>query len=183
MLFRSRVRRALAAIDPDAKVEVTAAPVPAPPSAAGEGPNLSETADPFDSWTPASRTFALSVAVSTTTPLTLETQEQMRAAAAEAVGVDPALGDLVTVSPAVPAWEAGRPVGPPTASVPPPTLARNTPYSFWMLVVGALLVLLLAAAAVLHRRSSAPRKLSVQQRQTYAERLRLLLEDGGANAT
>ncbi len=176
--YAARVRRALAPLDPSATVEVTAsAPVPATPS---DTENLS--ASPFDSWTPTTRGFGVSVAVSTTAPLTVETQEQIRAAASDAVGLDPALGDLVTVSPATPAWAEPVAAGPATPTAPLGAAPKASPSAFWMALLGGLLVLLLAAAVGIHRRRGGGRRLSERQRQDYGERLRLLLDEGAVHA-
>lgn len=118
-------------------------------------------------------------------------QDDVRRLAEQAIGADPAAGDLVTVTVSAGplAAVAAEPVfvAPPAPSaVPPsptarPALAAASPGASWPspLLWGGLLVALLAAAGFLHlRRPVAGRRLDPGQKQALAERFKALLDEG-----
>jgi len=180
--YAGRIRIALRSLLPDDEVAVT---VTAGWSRRDGAP---ETAgDPFGDWSPATRRFPLSVEVATASPVGPQVQQQIQALAARAIGLRSEAGDEVRVAIAAPrpalAEAAPQPAAALLASPAPVAATPEAPaLDLWIWFAAPGLVALLAAAVVLHRRSLRPRRLSSRERDTYAEKLRKLLDEGEGNA-
>jgi flagellar M-ring protein FliF len=61
-----------------------------------------DLATALSKWTPGSRTFALRVDVSLAAPMSSRLQEEVRGVVGDTIGMDPALGDVVSLSTAAP---------------------------------------------------------------------------------
>jgi flagellar M-ring protein FliF len=124
-------------------------------------------------------------------PVSPEVQEQVRRLAEQAIGADPAAGDLVTVgvSSALMGPVAAEPAIPPPVGPPPaprawgtsPALEAPAPLTL-PLIYGGVLVVLLLLAWLLHRSRPVARRLDPEEQQSYADRLKALLDEGEAVA-
>jgi flagellar M-ring protein FliF len=180
--YAGRVRLALRGLLPDDEVRVTVAAGWTRPDGAPE-----TAGDPFAGWSPATRRFPLAVEVATVSPVGPQMEQQIRAVAAGAIGMRPQAGDDVRVAIGASRPVAAQPVASEPAVVPPPSVvqppaAERPALDLWIWFAAPGLVLLLLAAVLLHRRSLQPRRLSSRERETYAEELRRLLEEGEGNA-
>lgn len=143
----------------------------------------------LDSWTPGARGFPLSVKIYFQTLPNPEIEDQVRRQAGAVIGLDEAKGDQVTL-----ASDAGAGLAvtdapavtngalPALASVASPAGPAPRPTPLWLAALVPLLVLLLALAAVLHLRRARPRRPTERQREEFASRLRVLLDEGDADA-
>ncbi|KSB91863.1 hypothetical protein AS593_07510 [Caulobacter vibrioides] len=136
-------------------------------------------------WPNGPRRFGLRVSIAVDPPLTAEAQIQARDLVAEAIGFNPALGDLITF-PAAP--EPLRPTaGAPTIALQPSPVgkgARGEPSFVWTALVIALLATpLIVLVAIVARRRPGPRGLTDAQRAEYARRLGALLSEEGARGS
>lgn len=177
--YAGRIRLALLRLQPADGLEVS---VSAPGLALAQP--IDGYAPAVENWVPNSRNFGLRITVSTATPLGVEEQDEVRRLINEAIGLQPVLGDSVAiVTSTVP--QAATP-SPPTAlpswsasEEPRKTnTARLSTFNWLAALALPLLLLLFAAAFVLERRRHAPRRLTVQQRTDYTERLKALLDKG-----
>ncbi len=120
-------------------------------------------------------------------PVTPELEEQVRRLAEQAIGADPAAGDLVTVG------VSSAPLGPVAAepTVPAPVRPELAPQALGVgpaleapaplvlpLVYGVTLAVLLLLAWLLHRSRPVARRLDPKEQQAYADRLKALLDEG-----
>lgn len=171
--FSARVRKAIAAIHPDADVAVTVSAILAS-GASGDAA--------LDGWTPGARTFGLNVSITPASPLPPQTRTDVELAAADAIGLSQGLGDRVVV---------GEPSGltEPVSALPKDTAAESAPLApikakpaglpTSQLVSGILtviLILLLGLAVALHLRARRSKVMSAKQRGDYVSRLRSLLD-------
>jgi hypothetical protein len=130
----------------------------------------------------------LKVDVALAAPLSPRVREEMRAVANDAIGFDPALGDTVSVAVAAGPSTGGmasdgavRPL-PGPAQAPDLVAIATSPSLFWEFLLAPALVGLLVLAFVLYRRKDTRRGLDDGERADYARRLKLLLEQGEADA-
>lgn len=180
--YAARVRRALLSLYPNADVRVTVSAQVAP-GAAGD--------TMVEGWSPTSRTFGMSVAVSPPTEPTPEERADIRRLTDVAIGSDLALGDQVTIGlgPAVSQPVVAGPIdappqaAPASASVMPAPTKTSEPSQFWLNVLLPILGLLLIGAVLLHWRGRAPRALTSAQREDYVRRLRVLLDREDAHVS
>jgi flagellar M-ring protein FliF len=179
--YAGRIRKALRSLLPDDEVTVT---VVAGWSRSDGAPDTA--GDPFGDWSPATRRFPLAVEVATASPVGPQVQQQIQALAAQTIGRRPDIGDDVRVAIAAPRPAPPAAVPQPQASPPAPLPASTEPASpaldTWIWFAAPGLVALLAGAVVLHRRSLRPRRLTRRERDSYADELRKLLEEGEGNA-
>lgn len=178
--YAARISQALAplAVAGNAQVTVSAQTGPSPTSITGDPGAI-------DAWSPASRHFPLAVTVALPALPASAAQDQIRAAAGKAAGLQSARGDAITFSISSPNW-GGLSAEPETAGAPavPATAARNTlpnpagPSISWLQLVLLFVLLALVTLAVLLRwRFGGPRALSAGQRSNYASRLQELLAE------
>ena len=182
--YSARIRQAIAQITP-ASVTVDVV--------AHVDPNTAAMGSPFPSlegWTPATRDFALTVAIGFTTPLSPDTESQVRRAARDAAGLDDSKGDALTLN-AVGAAD-GQPSGmaaSPTAQLPIPVgPGAATPFSpgpatVWLAITMPVLLLLIGLAALLQWRRRRLRRLTDSEQRSFAERLQALLDHEDAHAS
>jgi len=124
-------------------------------------------------------------------PVSPELEEQVRRLAEQAIGADPAAGDLVTIGvsrasfgPVAAEPTTPAPVAPsaaPRAWGPGPALEAPAPLTLPLIYAVALAVLLLLAW-LLHRSRPVARRLAPKEQQAYADRLKALLDEGEAVA-
>jgi flagellar M-ring protein FliF len=183
--YAAHLQQALAAVFPGrTEVSVEARAEPSPSSIDGADAALA-------AWTPADRRLPLTVAISFPSPPTAEVQAQVRALAAQAIGLDPTKGDSLTLAtsaatadqPAAVAAPAVRPAL--TATAPAaPRQGGGGLNALWV-VLGGLVVLLLGAAGYLafRRAGQWPRRLSERQRSEFASKFRTLLDEREEHAT
>ena len=200
--YTSKIREALGAAYPghDLTVKVAATSafgVHVAPGEAGEPSEIATaSADPFSGWTPEFRTFRLRVDIVSAAAPNATVQQTLRAAVADAIGANPALGDTITVT--SPEFVmAGAPEDAPVSSVPEETHGRPAassstaaivPYqiswgSFW---IGVLLLSALGIAfsgSKLFKLSRPARKLTEAERRDFANRFQALLDRGEGDAT
>ncbi|HEY9219061.1 MAG TPA: flagellar basal-body MS-ring/collar protein FliF [Phenylobacterium sp.] len=169
------IRLALRQFYHDRKIEVlvSAADGARRPADAAASSGLGRQAD-------APRTFPVRVTVLMDGALTNEDRAQIQQLAVVAAGLDPSLGDRLTIKgtgQTAPASQAAPvPQGSPAPSAP---TWGASPIQY---VLAAALLLLLAAAWMLHsRRTPAPRVLTLQQKKAYAARLQILLPEETAD--
>jgi len=133
--------------------------------------------------------YRLIVNVSVMAPLSPEAQDDVRNITRTSIGLDPAFGDVVIVSPSAGTWtgEQGEPVarsapeGQPAPARPGKIAALPTTSS-WSWAFGVLLAALLGTALVLHGRRNRPRGLTARERDAYVRRLKALIEERQADA-
>lgn len=183
--YAGRIRDALDERLPNAGLDVT---VHAEAShALAGGPLDLETA--LSKWTPGSRSFPLRVDVSSAAPLSGQLQEEVRGAVGDAIGMDPALGDLVSLSTAAPPADAGGRLEPqPSASAGPQPplnkgpLGQTSPASLFLYALLAPILLVAITVLLLARRSPrGARRLSATEREAYVQQLRAALDREDAN--
>lgn len=141
-------------------------------------------------WSPYARSFPLKVDVFSDDEIP---QDELRAVVTAAIGGHS--GDTVTLAPLA-AWRpAGGPRGPLAAmpvvqtslqsavAAPSTAAAVAAPArAFPWPAIAALAALAVGFSVFLYRRAIAPRRLSEKEKQAYVNRLRLLLEEGDADA-
>lgn len=180
--YAGRIRMALRGLLPDDEIQVTVtagwAQRDGTPATAG---------DPFADWSPLTRRFPLAVEVATASPVGPQVRDQIEALTARAIGSRSEVGDAVRVAiaaaRAIEADPAPAPVSTPAAAASTPPAPPEAPaLEPWVWLAAPGLLALLAAAAILRRRSLRPRRLSSRERDTYAEKLRNLLNEGESNA-
>ena len=166
--FVGRIRQALNTLDPKGQVgiAVRARAQPTP-----------DQADPFQSWSPAARTFPLSVSLRLRADG--PASSELRDAVARAIDFSPARGDAIDIAfVAAPTTStvAAQPMATDAPARPQGLLGTllDSPSRFWVVLLAPLLVLL-GVAVTLHRRLGAPVRLSARQQAAYAERLQSLL--------
>ncbi|HZZ34904.1 MAG TPA: hypothetical protein VFE03_04205, partial [Caulobacteraceae bacterium] len=116
------------------------------------------------------------ITVASDPPLASSDEARARDAAGEAVGLDAAIGDVVTVT----AKPAPGPA-PAPASDFSKTRAPPSRLPLWALVAAPVVLLaLFAIAALVQRRARRP--LSVLQRRRYVRRIESLLAEGTGDA-
>jgi flagellar M-ring protein FliF len=183
--YAARLEQALGAVFPGrTEVSVDARADPSPTSIDGAQAALA-------AWTPTDRRFPLTVSIAFPAPPSEAVQAQVRALAAQAIGLDPAKGDTLTLATA--ATEDADAVAPPPRSlVAGPSAERSdlppharTGGAAWLWVVLALLGAALAAAAAWLALRGAPwtRRLSERQRSALALKFQSLLDEGGEHVT
>jgi hypothetical protein len=143
---------------------------------------MAQGAAALDPMAPATRTFALRVSVSALETMTTPEEEDVVRIAGEAIGLDPALGDVVSVTGR--AWQAPETVAPPV--VPPQPWdaeqkakgggGKLSRVSWSLALALPLLLVLFWVAFALQRRRAPPRVLTAEQRQEYTDRLKRLLD-------
>jgi flagellar M-ring protein FliF len=180
--YAAKVRAAVARLYPEsADVRVSAGPGPGPPTAGAVD-------EAIDTWTPATRKFPLTVDIGFSSAMPpSQVQDQIRAAASQAAGLDPKMGDQLSFSiGAPPAPQATTP--PPVLAAAPPARSEARPASgsaatqFWEQSAIAVLLVLLIGVLLVRWRSSGPRSLTADQRADYVRRLQALLDEGEAHA-
>jgi len=179
--YAALIRQSLEAIYPAADLDV-AVWADLGVGAAGTDPSVVGAA-----WPSGPRDFRLRVAVSIAQPLAPEARDQARVLAGEAIGLDPALGDLITVSTTPPRTEPAATTtasaGAPATVAATPLVRERTPVSGLVFgLVLALLAIPIAVVFMVGRRQNFPRGLTAQQRADYTQRLSKLLDKGDANA-
>lgn len=180
--YAARIRAALAPSYPAEQIEATViADIDAvDPADASTTMGVGAAA-----WSPDSRRFRLRVAVAVGGSLSPQAREDARTLAAEAIGYDDNLGDLITVTPYAPA-QAAAPV--PAAAAAPTwpaaAAAVTSPEGVslpWALLAAVLLSLMGAAAFIVWRRRAGAAPLSMAQRERYVQKLKALLAEGEAD--
>ena len=133
------------------------------------------------------RDYRLRITLATANGLTLTEQADLNAVVGGALRLDPALGDELSFSTAIPASEDAPEAAAPAAvrpaiQTPQPveTEGRSASYWPWITLTAAML---LGVALIARQRSTKPRKLSERQRQTYSERLQKLLDEEDGHVT
>lgn len=105
-------------------------------------------------------------------------QNKLLAAARDAINYDQSLGDVVSIqiNPTVGDWSAGQPAQPTVRKGPPQEAAASAFASIpmWPIFLGMGLLALVMVVWLLRSRANAP--LSVDEKQAFADRLKLLLE-------
>lgn len=190
--YASKIRRALAETYPgqDFTVRVAATPIEDGSGATDSG---DKPADPFAGWTPGQRNFSLTVDIVTPAASDAEAQKNIRVAAANAIMDDPALGDDVSVLPPNPAPPAvSGDVAPDAvaqvtvASAQPVPTAVSTSklpgYMFWIAAILVALLGLVLYGGRLLRPNRTVRRLTEAERQDFASRFQVLLEQGERDA-
>jgi len=174
--YAARLNEALGGLYPLGGVEVTIA----------GGPTAELDPALLDSWTPESRRFPLNVELSLATPLSARLQQEVQAVAAEAIGANGAVQDLITVSSGETIWSApdAAPIAAAPVQIPEPTARAPqgavSASQLWLLLLAPVLAGLLWAAWTLHRRTGSPKRLSEQERDRYSEKFKLLLDQTDA---
>ena len=143
-----------------------------------------DPASALSSWSPGTRSFALSVTLSPGTPLDPQAQQNVRTAVASAIASSTAQDDVITFGPVVeavapvPAGTAFRrsheavPVVPALAPMPDEDRDLILEVSFALALVAAVIVALVMTIARLRR----PRRMDERRRAEFAARLRTALE-------
>jgi flagellar M-ring protein FliF len=179
--YEARIRDAVGKILRPDRVEVEVRSAPLPPS-----PGFARSVGGA-AWSPATREFSLTVAISPHDQMSEQDLDRLRNAVREAIGFDAAKGDTITVG----AWN--RPIDPslgPVAVTGPqlPQLASGPRFSEsatdnnTILFATVFLVAVCAFVAgmlLLVVRSRRRRGLGDAERIAFAERLNTLLKDGG----
>ncbi|TMJ11833.1 MAG: flagellar M-ring protein FliF [Alphaproteobacteria bacterium] len=168
-LYENQVKQAVVGLVPggDVEVKVWAAPIP-----------VSQRLDPAIG--AAKRDFRLQVSISVGRPISGRSEEEIKAAAATAVGADPAVGDVIAVSLASAAEPQDQPWSDPSAvPMAAPRAAVQEPASSYVLWAIGVLVVGLIGIALLRRGRKKP--LSEAQRAELAGRFKALLEREEAN--
>ncbi len=169
--YAARVRMALQRAYPDRTMEVSVA-----------APFMAQGADTLDALNTAARAFALRVSVTAQEPMTTAEEEDAVRIAGEAIGLNPALGDVISVD--------DRPQQ--AAQAPAPTSPQPSPWKAdedakgdagklsamnWSLALALpLLLVLFWLAFVLQRRGAPLRTLTADERAEYTQRLKVLLD-------
>lgn len=171
--YAGRIRQALAPVDPEGQVGVVVI----------ARPDASRGDDAFAGWTPEQRRFPLTVSLSPRADAPVSAE--LRRLASGAVDLDPARGDSLAVAyvAPTPAAAAGAAVAP-VAPVASPSLGDRllgSPSRFWLVLLLPAAIIIAAAVAVI-RRLEAPRRLTLQEQEIYAQRLAALLEGRDADA-
>lgn len=183
--YADRVKAALARATPGVDLSVVAHAV-APPKDGSDAPDLAAL---IANWTPDARDVGVEIAITSSAPLTPRQQEQARAAAAEAIGLNAGLGDQISISTSPAALTDSTPglrstagSGDPAQSARPvqTTAPTSAPTIFWYAVLAPVLLAALFIAAMLLRRNK-PSRLSVAQREAFARRLQEALDKEDAH--
>lgn len=190
LYYAARVREAMAPLYPQGGVEVTVIADPAPDAlAAPADANPDTAAEPASPLNASARRFRLRVAVMAPPPLDPQKQEELRLAAAGAIG-ESASGqaDVISVFTSDATWaqpQAADPIAATVADLPAdssPVAPSGSPRGFWVSALLATLLVLGLLAFFIHRRRTAAPGLSEDERQAYAQRLKDLLSEGEAHA-
>lgn len=135
------------------------------------------------SWTPETRSFPLRVAITTHTALSANEEAALRSALMQNLGLGPNLQDSVAVMLAPTVRPGAAPVAPalaPAAEAKPNGLPSAMTGMLATLAIVIIVGTVLAGLAVTRRTRRA--RLSEEQRQAYARRLRTLLDAEDAHA-
>lgn len=190
LYYAARVREAIAPLYPQGGVEVTVIADPAPDAlTAPTAGNPDVAAEPAGPLSASARRFRLRVAVMAPPPLDPGKQEELRLAAAGAIG-ESASGqaDVISVFTADATWAQPQTADQAAATVADlpadssPGAPSGSPRGFWVSALLATLLVLGLLAFVIHRRRTAAPSLSEDERQAYAQRLKDLLSEGEAHA-
>lgn len=183
--YGARVRQALTRFFPDDQIKVTVTALARKPNTdAASGGSPAQGA--FSSWTPGNRQFGLNVTVAIATEFGPDVRDQIQLAAAEAIGLGAANGDMLNVvtaqmrPPTNYDPRAGAMLTPQKRDAPAPSIhtAPGIGAVSWIFVaIGALLMVFALLIPRLGRRG----RISKDRRQAYGERLKALLEEEGAH--
>ncbi len=179
--YVARIKLAVEKIFPGGDVQATVTARPSPGA-----PSVEETQTALEGWSPGARTFGLSVQLDFPHPPSEQMQEDVKTAAGEAIGLDPALGDSVSLSisalaPPAPVNTAAAQPAPWQAQAPRRLASFGlSPEGFWLAALAPLLALLVGTAVFLHRRGR-PKRLSARERNRYVDRFEAVFDKGDAN--
>jgi flagellar biosynthesis/type III secretory pathway M-ring protein FliF/YscJ len=176
--YEARVRQALERAYPQERIGVT---VVADLAASADTTTLPE-------WNPAARTFPLEIALASASTLDSASQEIMRGAVTAAIGSDATTNDTVVFGIQAIASEpvsstASAPSGARRGNDRSTVLPESSSQYDSLSAVGAalMLVMLILLAVVSISRLRGPRRLTAQQRNAFAAKLRSILERGDNN--
>jgi flagellar M-ring protein FliF len=151
----------------------------------GEAGATPDAATVFQDWTPADRKFPLKVEIGAAGPLSSKVQEALQALAGEAIAIDPARGDVVSLVSGGLGGGAGGEAGLKPVPSQPALVAAGagkqgaslSPLTFWMAVLAPSLAVLIGLAVMLARsgRDRSARRLSEAERQDYVRRFSQLV--------
>lgn len=156
-------------------------------SALGTGEALSPTG--LVRWSPDNRQFALHVTIFADSSLEPNAQEEVRDYVAEALKIDPQVGDVVTFDAGTMPMPPEEAVGAPSApsggsSLPAADERRLSDKAVIIAAVASLLITLVVLAAfMLGRRGRASGPLGAEGRSDLIRRLRTALGEGSGDAT
>ncbi len=179
--YAARLEQALGAVFPGrTQVNVQARADPNPAAIDGASAAL-------DAWTPKARSFPLAVSIAFPAPPSVEVQSQVRALAAQAIDLDPAKGDSLTLATSVAAADGTAPArtqfAPATGAPPPATVApRPQALPLWGILLFIAAVAAVGAITFWASRRTAPRRLNERERTAFAQRLRALIDEGEEHA-
>lgn len=176
--YEARVRQALERAYPQEHIGVT---VVADLAASADTTTLPE-------WNPAARTFPLEIALASASTLDSASQEIVRGAVTAAIGSDATTNDTVVFGIQATASEsdssaASAPSGARRGNDRSTVLPESSSEYDSLSAVGAALtlVMLILLAVVLISRLRRPRRLTAEQRNAFAAKLRSILERGDNN--
>jgi len=175
--YAARIRESLDGAYADAQIDVA---VLDPVQVQGGATPASSVAD----WTPGARRFGLAVTISSPVALDPDGQDTLRRFVASVIGTSAANADQVSFAVVPSAGQAALPaakgVKDGARAAVPVQEARNQPGALAIIALALATVLALAGVYLFVFQLRKPRRMSDDERNDFAARLRAAINDGGA---